>query len=101
LLRLDSPGDGFTPTATLTTSTGVVVELDLSGVIDVAAERTRLAKDLAAAQKELAQNSGKLANPAFTAKAPAEVIAKVSAREAAAEADISRIEAALAALPAG
>jgi len=101
LLRLEAPESGFTATASLTTSTGVTVELDLSGAIDLVAERARLAKDLAAAQKELTQNSAKLGNEAFTAKAPAEVIAKVSARAEAAQADIARIEAALAALPAG
>jgi hypothetical protein len=46
LSRLDEPADGFAPTATLEValSTGTVtVALDLSGVIDVAAERKRLA----------------------------------------------------------
>jgi valyl-tRNA synthetase len=99
LLRLDRPGDGFTPTASLTTSGGVTVELDLSGTIDVAAERARLQKDLAAAKKELDLNSAKLGNEAFTSKAPDAVITKVRDRLAAAEADIARIQAALAALP--
>ena len=47
------------------------VELDTSGTVDVDAERRRLEKDLAAAQKELAQTTAKLANDAFLAKAPA------------------------------
>jgi len=99
LLRLEQPAEGFAATASLTTSTGVTVELDLSGAIDIGAERARLTKDLAAAQKELAQNSAKLGNEAFTAKAPADVIAKVQGRLAAATADVARIESALAALP--
>jgi valyl-tRNA synthetase len=98
LLRLEAPEPGFATTASLTTSTGVVVELDLSGAIDVAAERARLNKDLAAAQKELATNSGKLSNDAFTSKAPEDVIAKVRARVDGASAEIARIDAALAAL---
>ena len=77
----------------------MLVELDLSGAIDVAAERARLTKDLAAAEKERAGNSAKLANDAFTGKAPEPVIAKVRDRLATAEADIDRIQAALAALP--
>jgi valyl-tRNA synthetase len=77
----------------------VTVELDLSGAIDVSAERARLAKDLAAAQKEREANSAKLGNEAFTAKAPPAVVDKHRARLEAAEADIARIEAALAALP--
>ena len=44
-------------------------------------------------------NAGKLANPAFTGKAPEPVVAKVRDRLAAAEADIERITAALDALP--
>jgi valyl-tRNA synthetase len=99
LLRLDQPGDGFAATASLTTAGGVGVELDLSGAIDVAAERARLAKDRAAAEKERDLNAGKLGNEAFTGKAPDAVVAKVRERLAAAEADLARIDAALAALP--
>jgi valyl-tRNA synthetase len=99
LVRLDTPGDTFTPTATLTTANGVVVEFDLSAAIDVSAERSRLRKDLDAARKEFEVNSRKLGDQAFLAKAPAPVVEKVRARLAAAEADIDRIEAALSALP--
>jgi valyl-tRNA synthetase len=73
--------------------------LDLSGAIDVAAERARLAKDRASAEKERAVNAGKLANASFLAKAPDDVVAKVRDRLAAAEADLARIDAALGALP--
>jgi valyl-tRNA synthetase len=97
-LRLTEPADGFSATAALPVH-GLKLELDLSGTIDVAAERARLAKDLGAAQKELQQNSAKLTNPAFTEKAPDAVVAKVRARLAAAEADIARITAQLAGLP--
>jgi valyl-tRNA synthetase len=99
LLRLDEPGPDFAPTASLTTSGGIVVELDLSGTIDAAAERARLGKDLAAAQKELDATTAKLGNESFTGKAPEAVVAKTRNRLAAAQADIARITAALAALP--
>jgi len=72
--------------------------LDLSGVIDVAAERARLGRDRAAAEKEQAATSRKLGNADFVGKAPAAVIAKTSARLAAAEADLARITAQLAGL---
>jgi valyl-tRNA synthetase len=98
LLRLDPAEDGFAPTAALTTAGGVRIEVDLSGTIDVAAERARLTKDRAAAEKERAVNAVKLGNEAFTAKAPDAVVAKVRERLAAAEADLARIDAALAAL---
>jgi valyl-tRNA synthetase len=95
LLRLTPPEDGFTATATITTANEVTVDLDLSGTIDLAAERARYEKDLAAARKERDANSGKLGNDAFLAKAPDAVVDKVRARVAAAEADIDRIAAAL------
>jgi valyl-tRNA synthetase len=98
LATLEPPGEGFLPTAGLTAG-AVTVELDLSGVIDVPAERKRLEKDLAATQKELAQARGKLGNEQFLAKAPAEVVDKIRNRAAAADADTARITTQLAALP--
>jgi valyl-tRNA synthetase len=99
LVRLAEPADGFTPTAKLSLTCGVDIEFDLSGAIDVAAERARLTKDRAAAEKERTVNAGKLGNPAFTGKAPEAVVAKVRERLAAAEAELARIDAALEALP--
>jgi valyl-tRNA synthetase len=97
LARLDAAGEGFVPTASLNVK-GVNVVVDLHGVIDVAAERARLEKDLAAARKEHDTALAKLANRDFTAKAPEQVVSKVRGRAAAAEADIGRLEAHLAAL---
>ena len=101
LLRLDEPGASFQPTASVTVPGGVLVEVDLSGTIDVAAERARYAKDLSAAFQERDKTAAKLANPSFTEKAPGPVVAKTRDRLLAAESDIARIEAALAALPTG
>ncbi|MFF9685673.1 valine--tRNA ligase [Streptomyces sp. NPDC014623] len=98
LLRLQPAGDGFQATASLPVA-GATVALDLSGTIDVAAERKRLTKDLEAAQKEKAQATGKLGNEAFLAKAPDHVVDKIRGRLAKAEADIERITAQLANLP--
>jgi valyl-tRNA synthetase len=98
LARLEKPGDGFQATATITISGGVGVELDTRGSLDVAAERARLDKDLAAARKEVAGCSAKLANEAFLAKAPEPVVRKVRDRLAAAEAEVTRLTAALGAL---
>ena len=77
----------------------VVVEVDTSGTVDVAAERRRLEKDLAAAQKELAQTAGKLGNEAFLAKAPEDVVAKIKARQQLATEEVDRINTRLAGLP--
>jgi len=98
LTWLDDPADGFAPTATLRVG-AVTVDIDVSGTIDVAAERRRLDKDLAAARKELAQAAAKLDNEQFLAKAPDAVVTKIRDRRTAAEADIARLEGQLAALP--
>ncbi len=100
LLRLNQPGEGFSATASLPVE-GVTVRLDTAGAIDVAAERRRLEKDLAAARKDADQARSKLANEAFLAKAPEAVVAKNRDRLVQAEADIERLEAQLAALPSG
>ena len=91
LLRLNPPADGFTASAALEVE-GITVELDVAGVIDVAAERRRMEKDLAAARSEADQAERKLGNAEFTAKAPEAVVAKTRQRLEAANADIARIE---------
>ena len=101
LARLSPPGDGFAPTATVEVvlpGRAVHVELDTSGAIDVAAERARLGRDLAAAQKELDAAEKKLGNPRFVEKAPAPVVDGIRARQEAALADVERVTARLAAL---
>jgi valyl-tRNA synthetase len=97
LLRLTPAADGFAASASLEAE-GVTVELDLAGVVDVAAERRRMEKDLAAARTEAEQTSRKLGNESFTGKAPAEVVEKTRQRLEAAKADIARLEQRLAAL---
>ena len=98
LLRLEKPADDFAVTASLTTSAAVDVQLDLSGTIDVAAERARLGKDRALAVKERSQAAAKLCNEAFLAKAPEQIVGGIRSRLAAAEAELARIDASLAAL---
>ncbi|WP_199434977.1 valine--tRNA ligase [Qaidamihabitans albus] len=102
LARLTAPDDEFSATASIEVglAAGMVhVELDTSGAIDVAAERKRLQKDLAVAEKELRQTEGKLGNQAFLDKAPADVVDKIKVRRDTAAAEIVRINARLAALP--
>jgi len=95
LLKLEDKD--FTPSATLEIS-GVKIELDLTGSIDVVAERARLEKDLTAAKKDLQTAEVKLGNAGFMAKAPAEVVVEIKERLAKTSADIERITAALTAL---
>ena len=52
------------------------VMVPLAGLIDIAAERTRLAKEVARSESDLQKLSGKLSNEAFVSKAPAAVVEK-------------------------
>ncbi len=99
LARLTAPDADFSATAAVEvrlSGATVTVELDTSGSVDLDAERRRLEKDLAAAQKDLAATSAKLGNEAFLAKAPDEVVAKIRTRREVAESEVARIGARLA-----
>ncbi|MDV6231863.1 valine--tRNA ligase [Rhodococcus cercidiphylli] len=98
LARLTEPAEDFAATASVEvrlSKATVVVELDTSGTVDLVAERARLVKDLAAAEKELAQTTGKLGNEAFLAKAPDAVVDKIRTRQTIAGEEIARITARL------
>ena len=69
--------------------------LPLEGVIDIAAEKTRLAKALAAAEKERDALSGRLSNPSFVEKAKPEAVAKAREDHAEKAAEAERLKAAL------
>jgi valyl-tRNA synthetase len=53
---------------------GEVAALPLKGVIDIAAERARLDKEMQKADADIARVDAKLNNPNFTARAPEEVV---------------------------
>jgi valyl-tRNA synthetase len=98
LARLNAPDPDFAATATIEVrlrETTVTVQIDTSGTIDVAAERRRLEKELAAAEKELATTTAKLANEQFMAKAPDPVKTKIQTRAQFANDEIVRIKAKL------
>lgn len=98
LARVDAPAETFAASASIEVrlSQGtVVVELDTSGAVDKDAERKRLEKDLAVAQKELDTTAKKLANEAFLAKAPEAVVQKIRNRQQVAQEECARITARL------
>ncbi|MBF8252977.1 MAG: valyl-tRNA synthetase [Actinobacteria bacterium] len=77
----------------------VTVEFDLTSSIDIGAERARLEKDLATAQKDKQTAEVKLNNQGFMAKAPETVLVEIRERLEKTSADIERISAQLLKLP--
>ncbi len=61
---------------------GNEIIIPLSGAVDFAAEVARLDKELAKLDKEVTMLSGKLSNPNYIAKAPAEVVERDRSRVA-------------------
>jgi valyl-tRNA synthetase len=77
---------------------GETITVPLEGVIDIAAERDRLTKALAAAAKERDGLAGRLSNPSFVERAKPEAVEKARMDHAAKEAEADRLTAALARL---
>ena len=97
LLKMENKD--FTPSAKLEIG-AIRAEFDLTGSIDVAAERARLTKDLASVEKDRATATAKLGNEGFMAKAPENVVAEIRERLNKCDQDIERIKAQIASLPA-
>ena len=74
---------------------GKVVALPLAGIIDLDAERARLAKEQQRLMGEIAKVDTKLANADFVSRAPAEIIEENRERKSEAEQRIGRIAEAL------
>jgi len=68
------------------------VLLPIEGLVDLEDLRSRLAKDLVKAEKEIEGLSSRLANPNFVDKAPKDVVAESKAKlvEAQAQASLAR-----------
>jgi valyl-tRNA synthetase len=73
----------------------ITVALPLAGVIDMAAERTRLEREFDKTQAEIGKIDSKLGNAQFVAKAPPEVVEENRERRAAFEATARKLKAAL------
>lgn len=70
--------------------------LPLEGVIDMEAERARLAKEITAAEKDLAKMNAKLSNPKFVERAKPEAVEETKERKAELEDMLQRLSAAVA-----
>ncbi|ANK11854.1 valine--tRNA ligase [Erythrobacter neustonensis] len=75
-----------------------VFVIPLEGIVDIAAEKARLEKALAASQKEAKSLGGRLSNPAFAEKAKPEAVEKARADLAHHTGEVERLTAALARL---
>ncbi|OFT81017.1 valine--tRNA ligase [Corynebacterium sp. HMSC29G08] len=98
IARVEEPGEGFVASASIEmrlSQTTLDVALDTSGTVDVAAERKRLEKELAAAQKELDTTAAKLGNEQFLANAPEPVVEKIRHRQRVAQEEFARVSARL------
>jgi valyl-tRNA synthetase len=98
LVRLDGKGADFKASAKIEIGE-FAVAFDLSGTIDVKAERARLTKDLAAIEKDRETARVKLENENFMAKAPMDVVASIKERMEFCENEIQRIKSLIDSLP--
>jgi valyl-tRNA synthetase len=78
----------------------VEIVMPLGGLIDAAAEKTRIAKDIARAEKEIASLEKKLGNADFLARAPEDVVTEQRGRLADERSRLLRLVDALATLSA-
>jgi valyl-tRNA synthetase len=74
---------------------GEVAALPLKGMIDLATERARLAKEMAKCDADIARVDAKLGNPNFVARAPEEVVEEEKEKRHEAEARKAKIAEAL------
>ena len=96
MARLGEVTEGAAPKGSATIAVpGGSFALPLADIIDVAAEKARLAKTLEKLDKDLRGLTGRLKNPKFIESAPDEVVEETRALAAEKEAERARIAAAL------
>jgi valyl-tRNA synthetase len=75
---------------------GSELYVDLAGIVDFAAERQRLEKEIKRAAESVDFLKGKLSRPEFAERAPAEIVARERERLTEQEALRAKLEASLA-----
>jgi valyl-tRNA synthetase len=97
LARLDEIDfeDAAPKGAALIVAGDTTAALPLAGIIDMAAEKRRLAKEIEKADGDLKKMDAKLSNPQFMERAKEEAIEEAKERKAELEAEIKRFSAAL------
>lgn len=96
LEKIETYNGKITPDMVQTVFRENTVLIPLKGVVDFAAERERLQKELAGLNKNLEGYARKLGNPAFVDKAPAAVVEEERRRQSEALENKSKVEEALA-----
>jgi valyl-tRNA synthetase len=87
-------GNGETaPESAIALVGNLKILIPMAGLIDKAAELARLDKEIQKINNELPRAEGKLNNPAFVGKAPAEVIEKEKAKLAGLRSSLISLEA--------
>jgi valyl-tRNA synthetase len=81
--------------AATTVQGGVEIIIPLDGLVDLAAERVRIEKEIGRVDKDIALFEKKLSNERFVANAPADVVQKNRDKLAAAQAKRATLEAGL------
>jgi valyl-tRNA synthetase len=77
------------------TTTGATAALALEGVVDINAEKSRLAKEIGRIEAEISKIDAKLGNPDFLARAKEEVVEEQRERREEATARLSKLQNAL------
>ncbi|SFI36011.1 valine--tRNA ligase [Jannaschia pohangensis] len=96
LARIETLTEGDAPKGSIAvTAGGGRFALPLDGVIDVAAERSRLEKSLTKLQKEIKGMEGRVNNPNFAASAPPEVVEETKQNLAARQDEAAAVQTAL------
>jgi valyl-tRNA synthetase len=76
----DASGGSVAQSAKEVVGAWAEVVMPLAGLIDIDAEKTRLQRDIAKAEKEIGNLEKRLANPQFLEKAPEDVVAELRGR---------------------
>jgi len=100
MAKVDAPvnSDAVPPSSAQIVAGGVTIAFPLEGAIDLDAERARLSKAVAAAEKDRDSLAARLSNPAFAERAKPEAVEKARADHDARAAEAERLQAALARL---
>jgi valyl-tRNA synthetase len=79
-MNLTANGDPVPQSAQAVVGAWAEVVMPLAGLVDISAEKARLAKEIGKVDKDIESQERKLANPQFIERAPEEVVAEQKAR---------------------